>query len=120
MTAALIIGTSRGPTFHASDEGLALARDLLGDGSDAYIAVQAMMVENVAARVFASDQEGWLSDVGIFSVLHPVLGALVRRRVLDRMVRLAFEPLGEWLEKKWPWLFEEPIDGDDAFAREAA
>lgn len=116
MTAALIIGADA-PSLSSTDEGLALARDLFGDGSEPYLAARAAMVEDLAGRIYREEPRGmWLWATEHFEKLHPVLGRHVRGHVVERMTRLAFEPLGAWLEERWPWLFEEVIDGDEACA----
>lgn len=99
--------------FESNDAGLRQARDMFGDGSMAYIAARAAMVEVVAARAFRHPQYAWLDFVDGYCEDSPVLGGFVRRHVLDRLTRLAFEPLGAWMESMWPWMFAEVADGDD-------
>lgn len=122
MTAALIIGAPGVPSISSTDDGLALARDLFGDGSELYLAALAGLVEGVAGAIYREEPQGmWLWAAEHFEKLHPVLGRHVRRHVCERLMRLAFKPLGAWLEERWPWLFVDARpDGDEAFTREAA
>lgn len=71
------------------------------------------MAEVVAGYIRKQPVSHWRELMAGCAKDDPELG----RRVEALMVEPLFKPLGAWLESEFPWLFEEPVDGDDAGAR---
>lgn len=117
MVARLVIGTKKGVAkLVPTDAGLDSLEATLGAGSELFVAARDMLVACIVDPIFHQPMARWREIALAFTKEQPGLGWHVLDAVDERMTRIVFLDLGDWLEERWPWLFAEVHDQDDACA----